>query len=135
MNILKDKLFADDVKWLAQAYGSLDTAILVEEYFSTYFKDRRKNGEDPRFYLESVDVEFVDPEDVPRMTVNLTFSSKTLSIQVPDWSYTEEEKQKLRDFYLLKYVVVLKESQLRANVLLWKTFSLEEQERILSLNK
>lgn len=135
MNILKEKLFANDVKWLAQAYGSLQVAITVEKYFLSYFKSRQDLGEEIGFYLESVDVQFCAPEEIPHMSLKLAFATKTLLIQIPDWNYSEAQKQNIREQHLQKYAIILKESQVRANVLLWKTFSAEEQESILALQK
>lgn len=69
------------------------------------------------------------------MSLKLAFATKTLLIQIPDWNYSEAQKQNIREQHLQKYAIILKESQVRANVLLWKTFSAEEQESILALQK
>ena len=131
MSDLKTKLFPEDVNWLNQAYGSLEEALIVDDYFSAYFLQREQHGVDTRFYLEAMDVEFFSPEPSSRTSLKLSFSTKTLIILLPDWDYSDAEKQKLRESYLQRFTPILKESQMRTNVFLWKTFSQKERDEIV----
>lgn len=132
MKTLKHQLFPDCHTWLADSYSSLETAIVVEEYFAAYLKKSAGEKLQRQLYLELIDVEFCSPEEVPRVLIKIGYASNKLHILVPDANYSEKERDDIRTEYQLKYSPILKESHLRTNVLLWRTFSEEEQKKILA---
>ena len=132
MKPLKHRLFPECQAWLADSYSSLETATVVEEYFAAYLKKSAEEKLQRQLYLEVIDVEFCSPEEVPRVLIKIGYASNKLHILVPDAKYSDDERENIRTDYQLKYSPILKESHLRTNILLWRTFSEEEQKKILA---
>ena len=132
MKTLKHQLFPECNAWLSNSYASVEAAFIVEEYFAAYLKKSAEQKTQRQLYLELIDVEFCPPEEVPRVLIKIAYASNRLHILIPDAKYSEEERESIRTSYQLKYAPILKESHLRTNVLLWRTFSEEEQKKILA---
>lgn len=138
MGDLKTMLFSSRQNWFSKVYETTEEAFLVAEYFARYVKKRwpiaaRTKGINPRghLYLEEIDVIFCPVDQVPRKILKLGYGSSVLQILLPNQSYTEEQKEILRDFYQRKYAPILKESHARTNAFLWHTFSEFEKNEIL----
>lgn len=138
MNKIDKQLFPDEVDWLDGSFKNITEMFGSFEHLARYIKKRFPNSYDTQienyrgtFIIEEVDVVFIDPKKNPRRIINLGFAENKMTIKIPDsMTFSNDDREELRDKYQIKYTSIVKESHIRAMTLLWKLLGDEAREEL-----
>lgn len=140
MSGLFEEIFPEDKSWLEGAFKDMDEMFNSFECLARYIRKRFPDSISSKsisslgsFLLEEVDVLFVNKKHHPRRTVYMKFADRQLVVRVPDEkSWSEADRDELRDKYHTKYSPVIKESQIRAMTLLWKLLPPDQRKKLIA---
>lgn len=136
---LFEEMFPEDKSWLEGAFKDMDEMFNSFECLARYIRRRFPDAISSKsisslgsFLLEEVDVIFVNRKTQPRRTVCMKFADRLLVVKIPDdRSWSETERDELRDKYHAKYSPVIKESQIRARHCFGSSFPQKRENSLL----
>lgn len=120
------ELFPDDKEWLNGIYKKPESMFKSFEFFVKYINRRFPKKFNPliedvraSFLVEDVEIEFCDPLKYPNLSISSPWAKSKFIIRIP-LSLPKHEREALRDRYLMKYPLIIKESHVRMMGLFWK---------------
>lgn len=134
-------LFPEDQSWLEGNFKSLNHLTNTFEQVSDFIKKHYSHLEDSKngnqrgcFFVEEIDVLFLDPKDCPRTLLRVGFSENKLLVHLPKLKeYTKETCEQIRLKVQGQLAPMVKESHARAIVLFWRMLEPEAREKIEKL--